>query len=242
MIKQLLVLFILASSACAGFAENGDGLVLGEFRFITSSAELDPKVDQENWQMLAETYVLFGNRRDVSLVASVSENHLLGTLAAERRNKIYQLIREFGMNTADAVVSLDFSADQNPDVLTLQLVPNEEASAFCPWHVVAQLDGWTEAIQFPAGIERTVPQSARLAVRFVAEPTVPYSKSIIECDGEQSSCFVFLISSSEPIKAITLPEIRSALLDQGKGTGAALLPTALSGSTICEIGIGPDNF
>jgi len=240
-----LILVILASVA---YANDDRGLVLGEFKFATGSSVLSDRQNTDTLRMIASTLALFGNRRDVSLVLSVSRDHLVGTLAAERRGSIIARLGEFEPGASDVVVELDFLSDQSPDLASLAIVPNPNVSAFCPWTIQAQLNGWSEAIRFAAGIERRLPQSPSLALRFKANAEVPYSKSLVECghdfsipngehSGARSSCTVFLISSVDPIRPITLREIRSALLRHGKGTGSALLPTSLSGSLICEIGL-----
>lgn len=241
-LQGLLVTFVLLLGALKVVAGPApDALTLGHITFQPGNARIEHSETHAPWHLIASTIRLFADRRDVALTLTVPEEDLIGTLSATRRLAILKAAK-LPPTFLPGNLELEFSSTQPSNTATLQLRSRGSSSAFCPWTIETKLEGWDHPISIPAGVERSFPSSQELVSRFMPHPKVPHSKLLIECEGTSdaapalgTACSVFLISADRPIKPIAIPEIRSALLAQGKGSGAALLPTALSGSVICEI-------
>lgn len=218
---------------------------LADISFGSGAEEPDP-LEPQIAAMLARTMVLFGTRRDLIVEIAMSENLMIGTLASRRSRNLLRVLSAIAPIAPSVALRIVFDPAISTDRAVVSIVAPQEVQSFCPWQIEVELEGWPGPVQFQAGIERQVAVAPDLDLRFRPNPDLLHHRSLMECaDGfemhgdlvlpESGNCSVFLIASNEPIPRLELPQIKLALLGYGKGTGAALLPTALSGSAICQV-------
>lgn len=242
MMKYLLCLCFAIFAAQA--QSEGQALLIGGVSFQPDTAQI-AELPASEADVIAQTMAVFGKRRDTRMEMVLSQGLKHGTVASERARRLKAELKRIQPKSQGSF-ALRFSSAVSKDAAEIWIAPTKSYDPFCPWKIELQLDGWAGAIEIAAGIENELSVTPELSYRFRANPDVPYSKSVVECADRETgqlsqTCNVFLLASDEPIQPMTLPEIKLALLSLGKGSGAALLPSNLSGMAACQMRLNVQN-